>query len=54
MLTWFEKAETKTDNTNFTWIYFVFPKTALYFHISIRVFCTPFIDLVFDGLLQSV
>ena len=28
--------------------------TALYFHISIRIFCNLFICLVFDGLLQSI
>ena len=27
---------------------------ALYFHISIRIFCTLFINLVFDGLFQSI
>ena len=28
--------------------------TALYFDISIRIFCNLFICLVFDGLLQSI
>ena len=28
--------------------------TSLYFYISIRMFCTLFICLVFDGLLQSI
>ena len=28
--------------------------TALYFHISIRIFCNLFICLVIDGLLQSI
>ena len=32
-------------------LYFV---TALYFHVSIRIFCNLFICLVFDGFLQSV
>ena len=32
-------------------LYFI---TALYFHISIRIFCNMFICLVFDSLLQSI
>ena len=52
MLYWYKQAETKTASTNFTWLCFVFPK-ALYFHISIWIFCNLFICVVFDGLLQS-
>ena len=28
--------------------------TALYYHISLQIFCNLFICLVFDGLLQSI
>ena len=34
--------------------YLLYFLTALYFHISIRIFCNLFICLVFDGLLQSI
>ena len=34
--------------------YILYFLTALYFHISIRIFCNLFICLVFDGLLQSI
>ena len=34
--------------------YVLYFLTALYFHISIRIFCNLFICLVFDGLLQSI
>ena len=34
--------------------YFSKHLTALYFRISIWIFCTQFICLVFDGLLQSI
>ena len=37
MLTWYKKAEAKTANTNFTWLYFVFPNNFVfpYFNSSI-------------------
>ena len=34
--------------------YVLYFLTALYFHISIRIFCNLFICLVFDDLLQSI
>ena len=34
--------------------YVLYFLTALYFHITIRIFCNLFIFLVFDGLLQSI
>ena len=34
--------------------YVLYLLTALYFHISIRLFCNLFICLVFDGFLQSI
>ena len=34
--------------------YVLYFLTALYFHISIRIFCNLFICLVFGGLLQSI
>ena len=34
--------------------YVLYFPTVWYFHISIRIFCNPFICLVFDGLLQSI
>ena len=34
--------------------YILHSLTALYFHISIRIFCALFICLVFDGLLQLI
>ena len=34
--------------------YVLYFLTALYFHISIRIFCNLLICLVFDGLLQSI
>ena len=34
--------------------YVLYFLTALYFHISNRIFCDLFICLVFDGLLQSI
>ena len=34
--------------------YILHSLTALYFHISIRIFCALFICLVFDGLLQWI
>ena len=54
MLTWFKNVEAKTASTNFIWSYFVFPNSFFFFHISIRIFCTLFICLVFDGLLQLI
>ena len=50
-LTLYKKAEAKTASTNFIYIYLL---TALYFHISIWIFCTLLICFVFDGLLQSI
>ena len=37
MLTWYKKGETKTANTNFNWLYFVFPNSFVfpYFNTSI-------------------
>ena len=35
-------------------VYVLYFLTALYFRISIRIFCNLFICLVFDGLLQSI
>ena len=34
--------------------YVLYFLTALYFHISIQIFCNLFICEVFDGLLQSI
>ena len=53
MLTWFKSTEAKTAGTTLPGhiLYFL---TALFFHISIRIFCTLFICLVFDGLLQLI
>ena len=34
--------------------YVLYFLTALYFHISIRIFCNLFICLVFDDVLQSI
>ena len=48
-----KQKKNKTASTNFTWLYLYF-LTALYFHISVRIFCNLFICLVFDGLLQSI
>ena len=53
MIIFFKKNEKHTASPNFTWLHIYF-LTALYFHISIPVFCTLFICLVFDGLLQSI
>ena len=40
-------ADAKSASTNLTWLYF-------YLHSSMRVFCTLFICLALDGLLQSI
>ena len=39
--------EAKTASTNLTWLY-------LYFHISIRIFCTLLIWFVLDGILETI
>ena len=48
-----KQKKNKTASTNFTWLYLYF-LTALYFHISVRIFCNLSICLVFDCLLQSI
>ena len=53
MLNWHKEAEKKLQVLTLTGFVLYFP-TALYFHISIRIFYILFICFVFDGLLQSI
>ena len=53
MLNWYKYAETKLQVLTLPG-YVLYFQTALYFHISNRIFCNLFTCLVFDGLLQSI
>ena len=35
MLIWYRKAEVKSESTNFTWLYFEFPNSFVYFNSNI-------------------